>query len=600
MKTLLIFPPIAYTPTPFLSVPSLVGQLRNAGIDATGCDMNLEFLCYAFTQEYIKNTIIKSEKLLYSLKEKYNDINSNNDNFSKLKLEDKINVLKKEKIDKYFTKYSQKIFNIYKYIEKSVDVMRDDKLFYNPSLFYKSYKIINDAMDLIFLPYSPTTVRRFSYINPLFKYNYEDIKFQTEDSSTNIFREFYQKLIDEGYFNNYDVIGISIPTHSQTIAGLTLARMLKQLGKKVCIGGNIITRLKNAIQMTPEFFDIFCDYISIGDGELSLVSLIKHIYGEIKIEEVTGLIYSNKSQIIVNDPQVVLAKDVKPIDFTGYNLKKYFAPEIVLSIQISKGCYWGKCAFCDFFYGKPYYSCLSAEKAADVIEDIIKRYNIKNFQFEDEALSPSFLESFAKEVLKRNLGITYASYLRLESAFTKDLLSLMYKSGYVRAFWGYEFGSERIMKIINKGINLKDRARILKDSNDAGIWNHISLMYGFPTETKEEAEETLNFCKNNPDIIQQCEVANFTLTKYARALNMQKELNIRNIRNNETFAPDLEYDADGMSETEKHNLHNEFINFYNEQSKNKIVGQLYIPMYLMLYLKKYGKNNVLNTKIKEQ
>ncbi len=599
MKTLLVYPPLVYNPTPFLSVPLLVGQLKAEGIDAEGLDLNLEFLIHAFSKDYIKQSILKSEQMLNELKEKYPEISSDSKEFGDLKIEDKITVLKKEKIEYFFKNHPKKLENVYKYIENAISVMRSKKYFYEPESFYKAFKIINDAFDVILLPYSPSQISKCHYLNPLFKNTYGDIKYQTEDKKTNVFIEYFENLIAEGFFDKYDVIGISIPTLSQMVAGFTLARMLKAKGKKVCLGGNILTRIEDSIIENKDIFNTFCDYISIGDGEHSLTSLIKHIEGKISIEEVTGVMYLKNNKVCTHKPDIVNIKDVKPIDFTGYDLKKYFIPEIVLSIQISKGCYWGKCAFCDFFYGKPHYSCLSASKAADFIEHLSKKYKIKYFQFEDEALSPKFCEEFANEILKRKLKIKYTSYLRLEKAFDKNLFELIHKSGYLRAFWGYEFASKRIMKLINKGIDLGERTRILKDSDEAGIWNHISLMYGFPTETLPEAEETLDFCENNINIIHSYELARFSLTKHANALKMKKELNLKSVVENENFAPDLDFTSSGMSEKEMQKLYENYCDYFNSVNKNAIASQLYFPSYLMLYISKYKKKALLLTKIKK-
>ena len=68
--------------------------------------------------------------------------------------------------------------------------------------------------------------------------------------------------------------------------------------------------------------------------------------------------------------------------------------------------------------------------------------------------------------------------------------------------WGLESGSDEVMTLINKGIDLNKRFEILKNSNDANIWNFAFIFFGFPTETVEDAKKTVDMLVKYKDIIQ--------------------------------------------------------------------------------------------------
>ena len=160
--------------------------------------------------------------------------------------------------------------------------------------------------------------------------------------------------MDDILSKNYNYIGISINSSSQIIPGLTLANMLKnKTGAHINIGGNFFGRVKEAIVKNPEFFDLFCDTILTEEGERPVVELARYINNEIKIDDVSNLIYKKGDDVIINEIKTPMKLDeMSIVSLDGYDFSKYFAPEIILPFQSSRGCYWGKCSFCDQDFGQ--------------------------------------------------------------------------------------------------------------------------------------------------------------------------------------------------------------------------------------------------------
>ena len=100
------------------------------------------------------------------------------------------------------------------------------------------------------------------------------------------------------------------------------------------------------------------------------------------------------------------------------------------------------------------------------------------------------MNSLADELIKRNIEIYLIILARLENKFTYELLKKMKKAGILYVHWGYETASERILNLMNKGIEAKNRVEILKNSEKAGIMNHIFAMWDFPSETFAEVESS--------------------------------------------------------------------------------------------------------------
>ncbi len=79
-------------------------------------------------------------------------------------------------------------------------------------------------------------------------------------------------------------------------------------------------------------------------------------------------------------------------DFEETYFDKYFWPECVLPLLTSRGCYWGRCTFCDHSHiYQGYYQKRDKENVISDINYLIKRHGVKYFNFHDEAIKPSAL-----------------------------------------------------------------------------------------------------------------------------------------------------------------------------------------------------------------
>ena len=153
-------------------------------------------------------------------------------------------------------------------------------------------------------------------------------------------------------------------------------------------------------------------------------------------------------------------------------------------------------------------------RAVDEVAYLSQKYHSPYFNFVDECIPPKFYHAFAKEVIKRGLKIYFYSFARLEKKFTRDVLKDLYQAGARFFMWGYEAESARVMKLMNKGIDVKHRKQILKDAADVGLWNLCTFLLGYPTETAEELQSTIDVIYDD-SIVNTCTPSNFALKKNA-------------------------------------------------------------------------------------
>lgn len=159
---------------------------------------------------------------------------------------------------------------------------------------------------------------------------------------------------------------------------------------------------------------------------------------------------------------------------------------------MAHGCYWRCCAFCDT--SLDYIGNYRAPKAATVVdhmERIMEQTHRTGFHFVDEALPPKLLREVAEEILRRGLAVSFWGNIRFEKAYTAELCDLLAEAGMVAVSGGLEVASDRLLKLIDKGVTIQQTVEACRHLRDAGIMVHTYLMYGFPTETLQESVDAL-------------------------------------------------------------------------------------------------------------
>ena len=284
-------------------------------------------------------------------------------------------------------------------------------------------------------------------------------------------------------------VAFSIVYSSQAFYTLALLKRLKGLGIKTIIGGPAINeKLKQNADKTLK-------------NEVEL------------LEEISGKDVEHQK---LNSSKIINYK----------NLNNYFVPHPVVPIKTSNACYYQQCAFCTH-HGQVKYQEFKLE---DIKQTIINSGQ-KRFFFIDDMISKKRLLAIAE--LIQPLNISWMCQLRPTKDLDKETLETLYRSGLKIILWGVESGSDRILKVIRKGTNIKDIPLVLKNSQQAGIKNVLYIMFGFPTETKEEFMSTIEFLEQNKDNIDLISTSTFGLQKEAPAYKEPETFGIIQIKEKE-------------------------------------------------------------------
>lgn len=592
MKVLLIQPPQWYPISPYLAVPLLAGQLKKDGFEVTARDVNVEFFNSILTAESLKSADDKARNILKELSFDYEnaDISSIERDGT---FEEKSRCLKYLTIKKFYEDNGAEISDLIKNIDDAVNVTRDKELFFVPEKLADAKHIIRLALRLYSMPFAPNEIDIDNYfINPLMNLDWKNIKYLSMCSNDNMFYDFFCGIIEDIANEGYDVVSITMTDLSQLVPVFTLASLLKEkISAKIVLGGNYTTQIYEDMMKYDEIFSSFFDFVLIGDGELSLPKLCSYLDGKCELSDVPNVVYRSDNKIFstgFNCSRIDMDEVAYP-DFSDYDMSLYFTPEPTFPMQLSKGCYWGKCSFCDYAYGQQGYSPKHIGRIIKEIKHYIKQYHATKFIFVDEAIPPKFYNLLATAIIEAGLKINFYSFARLEEGFTPEVLANLYKAGARLFLWGYECESPRIMELMNKGIDVEKRIDILTDARNAGIWNNGLFIFGYPTETIDEIRQTMDIIRNNRRIIPSCTLSNFSLKKHSILKDGVGSNGIVDYSSNGEFYTVFKDVVDGVSQSDRRTLRRDFQFAFLEENKNSLWSVVFSDFdHLLLYLSKYG------------
>ena len=430
-----------------------------------------------------------------------------------------------------------------------------------------------------------------------------DILTAVEDSQVNVYRDVYNHILKPAIEEEKpDVIGISIALSQQLFSSMTFCSMIKEQfpGIHITIGGNTVTRLRDVLPKSSNLFSLF-DSVIMHEGETAFLQLINAIGTDQDFSTIPNLIYKDSSGI--HTSTVTSSEDMStlpPPDFDGLPLDKYFVPDKILSYLSTRGCYWGKCAFCD--HGEGYTAGYRSKSIDHIIEEISylkDRYHVTHFHFPDESYPPALFKKLTKRLIESDLQISWSTHLRFEeSLLNNKVWKNAERSGCKFLHMGFETGSERVLRLMGKATTTKQIQQSLEFSSTHGVWNHVMGFFGFPGETYEDAKSSMLFLESSKEHIHSIGFGTFDLTKYSPVIKNADKFGVAYSRNDEwDLALDYYFTVnEGIGIEEAGRVLEEF-------EQNHYPGwdlKIYIREYLFLYVAHFGTNKLPSLQFKSQ
>jgi anaerobic magnesium-protoporphyrin IX monomethyl ester cyclase len=310
-----------------------------------------------------------------------------------------------------------------------------------------------------------------------------------------------KEIIEQTIAYNPDAIGVNITAPTLELTKSFIKSIKQKTGAITLAGGPDATiRPEIVLKAIPTV-----DMVVRGEGERTLEELINNGF---KPDAVKGVSFRRKEEIVHNSPRELITNlDSLPfIDRTFFVNDPYKEDEKLKSVITgSRGCPYS-CTFC----AAPATSgrnirTRSISNVVNEMELLQQEYGIDSIHFIDNDFiyNKSRILSFASELEKRDLNINWRALARVDlvSKFGKGFLERMKQTGCYQLVFGVESGSQRILDSVKKGTTPEEAKEAVRLCKEVGIKTKAYYMFGFPTETVQEMEQTLNHAKElNTDI----------------------------------------------------------------------------------------------------
>lgn len=309
-----------------------------------------------------------------------------------------------------------------------------------------------------------------------------------------------------------DIVGVSVMFTAFASDAHNLAKIVKKRspGTLVVFGGAHPSVLPKSV-----LADENVDMVVIGEGEETFLEIVKKFAQKKDRSGILGSAARDKrGKIIVNqlrpfikdlDALPLPARHLLPMDIylktseenedASFIMRHPFTPMVT-----SRGCP-NNCIYCAVpkIWGRRW-RAFSADRVLKEIEQVVKRYGIREIDFLDDNVSVDRkrLEKICDGIIKKKIEIKWTCPNGIAIwSLNKPLLKKMRASGCYRLTFGIESGCPETQKFIRKNLDLKKAKQIMKMASDIGLWTFSTYIVGFPYESKEQMEQTFNYAINS-------------------------------------------------------------------------------------------------------
>jgi anaerobic magnesium-protoporphyrin IX monomethyl ester cyclase len=261
----------------------------------------------------------------------------------------------------------------------------------------------------------------------------------------------------------------------------------------IVAGGPIATARRGAVLHAIPAIDL----LVVGEGEVTFSRLLSGI------STPKGLVFRHGSQIVdLGDGEIVDNLDELPFpDYSLVDLGRYkehlsyaYNHRRQGVLLTSRGCPF-LCTYCNTFAGKTA-RLRSAENVVAEMEQMSSDHAIEDFYVVDDIfnMDRKRTEAIFQMIIRlhKDWRLYFVNGLRAD-IMTRELVDLMADAGTAWVTYAVESGSPRIQKLVKKNMRLEKAAEIINYSQDRGMVVNVNTMYGFPTETGAEAQQTLDY-----------------------------------------------------------------------------------------------------------
>ncbi len=296
------------------------------------------------------------------------------------------------------------------------------------------------------------------------------------------------------------LIGGLIPVYKRIIL---YADMIKEINPNAVIiaGGSAAMSVPQLLLQNSKV-----DVVCAGEGEKVIIDLLKGLESH-KLEDlayikgfhykVNGeILYSGSPELLhdLDSESDVPAYDLLPMEIYLSNPAVGFGRDV--DFISSRGCPFS-CTFCYQPWGS-HFRAHSVDYIIDTLKYLKKNYNIDFVSFQDDEFmaKKNRVYEFCEKVLKHIPGLLWSCTGRV-NLVNEDIVKTMKSAGCVSISYGFESGSLRMLKSMNKIATIEKMENAVRLNRKFGMMLPVSFIIGLPGEDEESCRETVEFCIRN-------------------------------------------------------------------------------------------------------
>lgn len=314
--------------------------------------------------------------------------------------------------------------------------------------------------------------------------------------------KFYQTVISSIDWTPFDLIGFTL-NYGQFLPSLAMAKHIKHQHpeKSIVFGGSRTTG--NLGKHVLEAFE-YVDFIVTGEGEQALTQLALQ---SDDFKDIPNLMYRSDKEIICNPVNDQVDLDTLPIPTFDqfYAQLQTCSPEVQqffhyhgrLPVEVSRGCWWNQCSFCNLNLQYNKYREKSVKRIVQEILFLADRYKSVSFELIGNTLSKKQYRLLCTTLKALDKELFLFVEARAGHMNRKDY-QLLREAGFTMIQTGIESFSAHYLNTMNKGAQVIDNIAVLKYCREQGIHNVYNLIYQYPNEEAidfEQTKDTVNIIK---------------------------------------------------------------------------------------------------------
>jgi len=315
-----------------------------------------------------------------------------------------------------------------------------------------------------------------------------------------------------------DLIGITSMTPTIQSA-LQSAHVAKEACSEslVVLGGPHATFMDEQVLVEEEAVDI----VVRSEGEQTLLELTQNVSNPKGLNSIDGVTFRKDGQIVRTPNRPFMEKlDELPLPaYKYFPLEKYrLFGRKMLPIITSRGCP-SQCSFCTSaqMFGKGF-RARSPKNIVDELEWLRDEHGADAFTFYDDTFTIDKKRALkiCEEIKSRKIGLPWDCQTRV-STVSREILLKMREANCQQVFFGVESGCQKILDAVKKGTTVEQNEKAIRLAKDVGLFVAVSVMIGYPGETKDMLQETVDLIrKAEPDDVYICVATPYPGTELRR------------------------------------------------------------------------------------